>query len=192
MLRATELAHLVVRQSVRPGDWAIDATVGNGHDTALLAGLVGPSGRVFGFDVQEAALSAAAQRLRGLEQVSLHLSGHERMASVLPTAARGRIAAVMFNLGYLPGGARAIVTEPQTTLAALDQALDLLAIRGIVTLVGYPGHPGGADEAAAVRARIEQLPDAFSAARWGRLNARAPVPDLLVVERVAGPARPPP
>ena len=66
MLRATEFAHLLMRQSIKPGDWVVDATVGNGHDTLLLAKLVGPTGRVIGFDVQEAALAAATARVDGM------------------------------------------------------------------------------------------------------------------------------
>ena len=37
---------------VEPGDFVIDATMGNGHDTAFLAELVGPSGEVFAFDIK--------------------------------------------------------------------------------------------------------------------------------------------
>ena len=37
----------------------MDATLGNGHDTVFLAGLVGETGRVIGFDVQQAAVDSA-------------------------------------------------------------------------------------------------------------------------------------
>jgi ubiquinone/menaquinone biosynthesis C-methylase UbiE len=84
MLRATELAHLLMRQSLKPGDWVVDATVGNGHDTLLLAELVGSSGCVIGFDVQEVALAAATERVDGLPQVKLIHAGHENLAEHLP------------------------------------------------------------------------------------------------------------
>jgi hypothetical protein len=184
MLRATELAHALVRQTLKPGGWAIDATVGNGHDTLFLAGLTGASGRVFGFDVQEQALASAAKRLAGLPQVILHHAGHERMAELLPEEAKGCIAAIMFNLGYLPGEDHGITTRSETTLAALDQALGLLAARGIVTLVLYTGHPGGAEEAADVLAFAEKLPSAFSASHFKRLNTARPAPELLAIERL--------
>ena len=95
MLRATELAHLVLRQVLVPGAYVVDATVGNGHDTLLLAQHVGSSGQVFGFDVQQSALAAAALRLQGLPQVTLFHSGHERLAERLPPEAKDRLAAVM-------------------------------------------------------------------------------------------------
>ncbi len=183
MLRATELAHLMLRRCVRPGDWVVDATAGNGHDTLFLAGLVGPEGRVFGFDVQEAALAAAAERIGGLSRVTLIHAGHEEMSRRLPPEARGRLAAVMFNLGYLPGGTRDIATRPDTTLAALDQALAGLRPGGAVTLVLYSGHQGGAEEAAAVRDHAAGLPADYCVARFVRLNAVDAAPELVVIER---------
>ena len=37
--------HDLVRRVLRPGDVAVDATVGNGQDTLFLAECVGPTGR---------------------------------------------------------------------------------------------------------------------------------------------------
>jgi predicted methyltransferase len=168
---------------LKPGDWAVDATVGNGHDTLWLAQQVGPQGCVFGFDVQEAALAAATRRLEGFTQVSFYQCGHEHLATRLPPTSQGRITAVMFNLGYLPGTTHDIKTCAPSTLAALDQALDFLAIGGIITLILYPGHTGGAEEAAAVRSRSDQLSPAFVVTRHVRLNARAPAPELIAIAR---------
>lgn len=183
MLRATEHAQLLVRDVLREGDWAVDATAGNGHDTVFLAGIVGPTGRVFGFDVQEAAVHAASVRLSGLPQVSLIHCGHELLAERLPPDAQGRIAAVMFNLGYLPGGSKAVTTCAETTLAALYQALVLLKPGGIVTLVLYPGHPGGREEANAVRDHGRCLGPSFAVTHSVRLNTIEPAPELLCIER---------
>jgi predicted methyltransferase len=187
MLLATELAHLLLRQSLRPGDWAVDATVGNGHDTRFLADCVGETGRVFGFDVQAAALARATERTAGLPQVTLFQQGHEQMATRLPPDAKGRLAAVMFNLGYLPGADRDIVTRAATTLAALAQALDLIAVRGQISVIVYTGHPGGDPEAEAVRAYAQALQHPFAVTRSSRFNARRPAPELLLIERVASP-----
>ena len=62
-MRATERAHEAVRAIVRAGDHVIDATAGNGWDTCFLAGLVGPEGRVFAFDIQEEAIASTKSRL---------------------------------------------------------------------------------------------------------------------------------
>jgi predicted methyltransferase len=183
MLLAIDMAQLLLRQTLKPGDWVVDATIGNGHDTLWLAQTVGPTGRVFGFDVQAEAVAATAQRVLGLSQVTLFHAGHEQMAERLPAAAKGKLAAVMFNLGFLPGGDKAVITRSDTTLAALEQAVDLLAVGGLITLILYPGHPGGLEEAAALRAWAQQLPGTFAASSCTRLNPSKTAPELLLIER---------
>jgi hypothetical protein len=73
------------------------------------------------------------------------------MAEHLPQDWRGKVGAVFFNLGYLPGGDRGKVTRGETTLRALDAAVTWLRAGGLLSVVVYPGHPGGAEEAWAVR-----------------------------------------
>jgi SAM-dependent methyltransferase len=150
----TQLAHEIAAGVLRPGDFAVDATAGNGHDTEFLAQAVGAWGRVVAFDVQETALAATRKRLeaRGLDRrVALVLAGHEAMAEHLPQDWRGKVGAVFFNLGYLPGGDRGKVTRGETTLRALDAAVAWLRAEGLLSVVVYPGHPGGTEEAQAVR-----------------------------------------
>lgn len=188
MIRATDLAHRAVSGILKAGDWAVDATAGNGHDTVLLAECVGPTGRVFAFDVQQCALAETARWVEGLAQVTLVHAGHETLARHLaangPEDGEARLAAVMFNLGYLPGADKTIVTRTETTLAALKQALDHLGTNGLVTLVLYPGHPGGAEEAAAVRYYAQRLPEAFAVSLHERSDTQRPAPELLVIERL--------
>lgn len=159
-------AHQAVAQVVAPGDIAIDATVGNGHDTLFLAKLVGEAGKVYGFDIQEQALDSAWHRLEEAgeaSQVSLYHAGHETMAILLPESVTGRVCAVMFNLGYLPGGDKQRTTAASTTLAALQSSLSLLAPGGVISLLAYTGHPGGREEAELVKGWAEALPqDLFS------------------------------
>ena len=57
--RATEMAHLWLRERVNAGAFVVDATTGNGHDTVFLAELVGVDGKVIAFDIQADALKAA-------------------------------------------------------------------------------------------------------------------------------------
>lgn len=59
----TEWCRSLIRPQVKPGDLCIDATMGNGHDTLFLSQLVGPSGRVLAFDIQQAALDATRKLL---------------------------------------------------------------------------------------------------------------------------------
>ncbi len=150
-LRLTERAHAVVLPVLGPGGVAIDATVGAGRDTEFLAA---SGARVFGYDVQEEALSQARRRLAaaGLEEsVTLIHAGHEDLERHLPAKLLGRVSAAMFNLGYLPGGDKSLVTVPGTTVRALTAASVWLKSGGVISVVAYRGHRGGADEYLAVR-----------------------------------------
>lgn len=159
MKRVTEAAHDRVRASLRHGDRAIDATAGNGWDTQFLAESVGSCGQVWALDVQPAALEATARRLAaaGLSNVELIQADHARMETLIPLEFHGHIQAIMFNLGYLPGGDKSVVTQTPSTITALAAAVRLLAAGGVLSVIAYPGHPGGAAEQQAVDAFLCQL-----------------------------------
>ncbi len=151
---AVAWAQLLLADRLRPGGLVIDATAGNGHDTLFLCRQVLPGGHVFAFDVQASALANTRQRLleNGVSESDFTLvhAGHETLADHLPENARGQLAAVMFNLGYLPGSDKTLITRTPTTLTAVAQALDELRSGGLMTVVVYPGHAGGAEEARAM------------------------------------------
>lgn len=170
------------------GDTVVDATLGNGHDTLFLAKAVGQRGKVIGFDIQEDALVATAQRLKsegiGEDRYELHLKSHAEIARHVPVA----VKAVMFNLGYLPGGDKAKITQMESTLIALSDAIDLLAPGGLMTVMCYPGHPGGDREAEAVRGFLNSQIALSSAEEWDvtlyqRQGASDTTPFLFVINR---------
>jgi hypothetical protein len=148
-----EIAHQRVAEVLTPGGIAIDATLGNGYDSVFLAGCVGQTGQVYGFDIQQQALNNTRQRLQeaGLEECAhLFLACHSLLLDFLPVAKRGQIQAIMFNLGYLPGADKTVITQEQTTVKALAAATELLAAPGVLTILAYPGHQGGEQELNAV------------------------------------------
>lgn len=181
--RATTLAHRILVDQIPEGSCVVDATVGNGHDTEFLASRVGDSGRVHGFDVQLAALQSAKERLRvaGLDhRVRWHHVGHESLAEHVDAHLR----AVMFNLGYLPGGDHALTTTAATTLKACSSAAALLVEGGVLSIVLYRGHPGGAEEAQAVESWILGLDASqWSVARYSPLGRRREAPSLLLASK---------
>ncbi len=142
---ATAITHCYIERALRAGGVAVDATCGNGHDTAFLAQLVGPGGKVFGFDIQQQALDATRRRLKEqglLERCELMLASHAQMAQYVP----GPVDAVMFNLGYLPGGDHSITTQFSSTCAAMQQAMALLRPGGVITVGVYYGMKSGFEE----------------------------------------------
>lgn len=139
---------------------------------------MGGQGVVLACDVQQAALDATRARLEaaGLaDGVRLVLGGHEHLDHWLDAAALDSpapaplsgVAAAMFNLGFLPGSDKRVITRPDTTLAALEALLPRLAPGGVISLHLYTGHNGGAEEAAAVLSRVAALP----AAAWAVLQS---------------------
>ena len=182
--RPTRLAQQTIGELLREGDVAIDATAGNGHDTQFLAGCVGVTGRVLAFDVQEAAMRSTRERLRevGLEErVEFHLASHARMAEF---AEAGSVAAVMFNLGYLPGEDHALATEAAETMRALDAAAVVLKSGAVLSVVCYPGHPQGTEEAASVERWMNgRAADAWRVAKYAMVGTKAPAPFLMIARK---------
>lgn len=183
-------AHKLVGERLHVGDWAIDATVGGGNDTLFLIKCVGDSGHIIGFDIQEEALDAARTRIssEGIEtdRVTLVLESHERMAAHVSLQNQANVGAVMFNLGYLPGGDLSVITTSVTTIPAIEAALRLIRVGGIVTIVVYPGHSGGDVEAAAVTEWCEQLPQReFQVLIYRFVNRQTAAPYLIAVEKLS-------
>ncbi len=153
-------AHLVIQQYLKAGGIAVDATVGNGHDTLFIAQQVGPTGKVFGFDIQQQAIELTQARLNNTNitnNTQLFHTSHINIEKYLGTDFGGKINVIMFNLGYLPGSDKSIITQAESTLSALNQAISLLAKSGIITIAAYPGHPGGDKETDAIKAWHKQL-----------------------------------
>ncbi len=186
-----EAAHHFAGAHLESGAFAIDATVGNGHDTLFLLRTVAPEGRVMGFDIQMEALAATRKRVRDtdpalLDCLELVHAGHETMADRLTDEMSESVGTVMFNLGYLPGGDPDVITSSETTLEALRGALELLHPRGTITLVAYPGHEGGAEETRSVHAWAAALPHAqYQALSYDFLNPSDASPRLIVVQKRA-------
>lgn len=184
---AVHWAHHCAAEILCPGDHAIDATMGNGHDTLFLAQQVGPTGRVDAFDVQEKALEQTRLRLteHGVAaRCHLHHCGHQHMAEVLPASSVEQVRVVLFNLGYLPGADKALFTRTETTLAAIRQALRLLAQGGRLIVVTYPGHAGGDEEADAVKTLLTPLSDSFGQVQHMRtLSSQGRPPEYWAVAK---------
>jgi SAM-dependent methyltransferase len=179
-LRPTAVVRRLLEDVVMPGDLAVDATAGNGHDTEFLAARVGDGGRVLAFDIQAAAIAAARARVAAAgwgSRVDFFQECHTRIAT---RAVPGSVAAVMFNLGYLPGHGHELTTTAETTLQALAAATSVLRPGGALAAVCYPGHPEGGREAAAVAEWFAGLTDsAWQVVRYTALGTRRPAPFLL-------------
>ncbi|MBD8016499.1 class I SAM-dependent methyltransferase [Microbacterium sp. APC 3898] len=170
----------LLEEAVSPGDCVIDGTAGNGHDTLFLAELTGPSGKVFAFDIQQEAIKATSEKVRGYQHVELVHDSHAKIQEYVKES----VSAAVFNLGYLPKGDHSIITKAQSTLTALQQCLDLLKANGLLLVVVYSGHEGGSDERDAVMEFVSTLPQkSFDVLKYEFINQKHSPPFLLAVEK---------
>ena len=139
------------------GEVAVDFTMGNGNDTAFLSKTVGERGRVYAFDIQPQALESTARRLKDEgcpDNVTLICDSHHKVKEYVSEP----IKAGMFNLGYLPrSGDKSIYTMRETTMAAVEAAIDLLLPDGVLIVAIYPGHEEGELEGKMLRGYFETL-----------------------------------
>lgn len=106
--------------------------------------------------------------------------GHENILNYVMEAPK----AIMFNLGYLPGGDEKIITRPDTTLKALSDSLKILKPGGVITLVVYTGHLGGAEEGLLIDEFIKKLdPKIYSVMQIKFANRDERAPYLIVIEK---------
>lgn len=178
-------SHTLLKPVISSGDTVVDATVGNGHDTIFLASLVGKTGHVLGFDIQQQALDTTTQQLvlTGLHpQTTLILAGHEQLDNYLTTGQE--ISAATFNLGYLPGSDKSVTTTSRTTSPAIQACLAHLRRGGIVSVMVYYGHPAGKIEKKAVLDYVSTLDQhRFQVLKYQFINQVHEPPFLLAIQR---------
>lgn len=181
----TQLAHNVIRRIVHQGDTVIDATAGNGHDTQLLASLVGATGHTIAIDIQQSAIASTSDRLeRAGLNADLRLADHAMELNSL-RATGLQVKAVMFNLGYLPGSDKQVTTDSGSTRAAIQAASEMLMPGGALTIIAYRGHAGGLEEATIVEQYLSELPtDQYQTSRIDGDANNATSPVLFVVRKI--------
>lgn len=153
-----ELTHTFLKARLAEGGFFIDATCGNGGDTELLCRLAGPKGRVLALDVQQQAVDNTNARLarKGLGEIGQAVKAdHSQLAQMVEPASAD---CVVFNFGYLPGADHSLFTTPDTSLPALEGALQVLRPGGVLAACLYSGGPNGFEEKQAVLQWLRSLP----------------------------------
>ncbi|MDG5469591.1 class I SAM-dependent methyltransferase [Deltaproteobacteria bacterium IMCC39524] len=178
------------------GDLVVDLTAGTGQDTHVLAEAVGSEGQVVAFDLQSEALEQTTQRLQQHDFIVKSVPDDTEIPrafgvylvhachSSLNKIITHPVKAIIANLGYMPGGDKALVTRSDSTLAALSQSLELLIPGGRLAVTVYPAHPGGEEEGRAVYDFFCSLPRESWLVLSLRAANRSEAPFLLVAERI--------
>lgn len=157
-MTAVELCHRFLEGTIPTGGTFLDATCGNGHDTLFLCRKAAPNGRVLALDIQPAAVEATNRLLaeHGLQGVGRAIvCDHRDLGHLVPP---GTLDAAVFNFGWLPGADHAVHSAAESTLPALQAALDALKPGGVLTAVLYSGKVIGDGEKQAVLEFFRALP----------------------------------
>mmetsp|Transcript_65082 Transcript_65082/g.108125 ORF Transcript_65082/g.108125 Transcript_65082/m.108125 type:complete len:270 (-) Transcript_65082:248-1057(-) len=210
----TDIGHRIWRETLHSGDMVVDATAGNGHDTLVLTKALAAAGggTLWACDIQAAALSATRQRLRNelaenwlfdnesewkwslqdrssraIVTVCWRHGCHVKLLESFPDVS---VRLIVFNLGYLPGGDKTLVTTASSTVRALKEAERAICAGGTVSATIYPGHDEGLREEEDVLEHAAQLKqEEWSVYHHIWLNQRNKrngrrAPSLLLVQRL--------
>lgn len=183
-INAVEISKKICELKLKDGDTAVDCTMGNGNDTAFLCSLVGESGKVYAFDIQESAFINTRKKLMELnllERAELILDGHQNIDKYV----NENVKLIIFNLGYLPKGNHEITTKKETTIEAVKKCLNILELNGIILLVVYYGHENGKGEKAALEDFTSGLNQKeYNVVKISFANQINNPPQLICIERV--------
>ena len=189
LLPVIQFSHLLAAAKLESGGNAIDATAGNGNDTLFLINHLNKQSQLFVFDIQEHAIRQTKAKLmthlsqsefnKLSQRIHFFCTGHENMDQHV----KEPIKVIMFNLGYLPGSASEVITKPYTTIKAIEKGLQLLEPNGLLSVIVYPGHDGGEEEALMVTQYIARLNSyEYGVIQYQNINKRKS-PYLLAVEK---------
>lgn len=186
----TDTAMYITLAYVNEEDTVIDATCGNGYDTAALSEAVGERGMVLAFDIQQKAIDNTRELMDrdGRKNVVLLNESFENMGEVIGNFTGKRPSAVVFNLGFLPYSDREVTTTTRATMKGVAEALELVRPGGIVTVTMYPGHDEGRRERQALLEAARKLPaDKYHVIHSVMLNggrkSRKSPPEILFITK---------
>lgn len=183
IINTLEIVKDLMKDSVSDGSIVIDCTVGNGNDTLILAELVGNTGVVYGFDIQNVAIKNTTQLLKDnklYNRVNLIEDTHENIDLYV----HENVDFIVYNLGYLPKGDKKIKTNKESTLESLKKSLCILNSNGLIAITVYVGHDGGIEEQDGIEEFLKGLNQkCFNVLKFDFINQINNPPVLYCVEK---------
>lgn len=181
MKKIAMLAHDILKDYIHEDSICADFTMGQGNDTLFLAN-VAPIGKVYAFDIQQAALDQTRRKLEEgrSAHVELILDSHEALCTYI----KEPLDVGIFNLGYLPNGDLSITTMCDQSMRAIQLAFGKLKRHGMLVLVLYVGHDEGKKEAEQIIAWCEQLPLNLAIVMKVSMLQKPLAPILLAIEKI--------
>lgn len=166
---------------------AIDATAGRGSDTITLGQYAGLNGTVHAFDIQSSALAETKERYTESDAkatLHLHQQSHADFSCLhLPYES---VSCITYNLGWYPGmnADRSIITKVKSTISSLKSAEELVAVGGLISVMGYVGHVEGKEECDAVEEWTKSLYNGKWMVGCFQYPNRASAPRMFLAEKL--------
>lgn len=183
IINTISISRDIFKAYIRDGDVVLDATTGNGNDTLDLSILVGNTGKVYGFDVQDIAIDNTKKLLtknNQLDNVILINDNHVNIDKYIDEP----LDLAVYNLGYLPKGDKDLKTDARSTVTSVSKALSLLKENGILIITSYVGHPGGLEEKEALEKMLNSLNQKeYNVLKNEFINQQNHPPLLYIVEK---------
>lgn len=172
----SKISHYIIDQFLENKNIAIDATLGNGHDTDFLSKKFT---KVYSFEIQEEACRNYSERKN--KNVIVINNSHHLLKRYITEES---VDCIMYNLGFLPGGNKEITTMSETSLSSIIEGLKLLNHGGLMTICLYRGHDEGKEEGNVIIPYLKELPKSkFGVMYHEFLNRSDDAPILIVIER---------
>lgn len=151
---------------------AVDMTAGNGYDTLFLSE---SANLVYAFDIQKEAIENTSKLISHKNNVKLIHDNHENVLKYIDQD----IDLAIYNLGYLPGSSKEIMTNCSSTINSLKDLLKILNNQGIIILEIYPHNQ---EESKKVQEFTKKLNPPFYVAKLDLFNMKNP-PYLIIITK---------
>ena len=177
--RTREVVELLAPMYLEEDSTVCDFTLGNGHDSLFLLRQI-KKGFLYGFDIQEEAVNNSRDLLTesGFKNFKLILDSH---ANVLEHV-KEKIDLGIYNLGYLPGGDKSLITREDSTVKSIDGALKILNPGKALIITAYKGHKGAMEEYEIVMEYVSSLDQKkYSVMNINFPNQRNNPPEIITV-----------
>jgi methylase of polypeptide subunit release factors len=173
MIKLTDLYHRII-QDKKHINLSVDMTCGHGRDTLFLSKL---SKKVYAFDIQAKAIDDTKKLLENQDNVIIIQDDHQYFDQYI----KEPIDVAIYNLGYLPGGNKDIITETASTLASLEKICHQLNKDGLIILELYPHNP---DEQSQIIQYTKSLSKSFDVLKIDLHNSHQ-APNLIIIKKSA-------
>lgn len=121
----------------------VDMTCGNGYDSLRILKNAPNYEKLYLYDIQIKAIENTRSLLESYAYKNcIYLNkSHDDLSDI-----RENIDFAIYNLGYLPGADKNLVTRLDTTMSSIKKILARLNYGAIIMITTYPGHEEGSLE----------------------------------------------